>query len=94
MTATQMLNFRVKDAELRAIDAAAKAAGMNRSDFIRFALNSVLKNEVAVTVKPKPAPQTKTKCAQGQDPRTCVSAVWVKLPTGVRQCQVCGVRKG
>jgi hypothetical protein len=95
MSKQQIINFRVKDNELEAIDRRATAEGLSRSDFIRSAINlalqapsmSLSEREVHVDIKPK---QSGPQCVNGQV-RGCQTAIWVRTANRQKQCQVCGV---
>lgn len=95
-----MVNFRAKESELALIDKYAQLEGITRSDWIRNAINSVLKqsgNAVAVTERSAPTAKKELstdgpQCILGT-PTNCPSAQWVRLATGIRQCTTCGVKR-
>jgi hypothetical protein len=87
-----MLNFRVKEHEASAIDAAAKRKGLNRSDFIRKALIVAIgEDEVKRFAEIAPAKNVSPKCLDG-DYKSCKTATWSRTVTGVRQCNECGLK--
>lgn len=97
MSKTQIINFRVKDSELDAIDKRAELEGLSRSDFIRSAINLALRQDTVslsereIKQEIQAPVQTGPRCPHG-GPRGCPSAVFVKILGGKRQCQVCGVK--
>lgn len=77
-----MVNFRMTEGELDLLDRLSKAAGTTRTDYIKNCLRRAMG---ATPAKPKPS------CPNG-DPLTCSVAAWVKLPSGAKICQNCGIK--
>lgn len=91
---TQMVNFRVKDHELTLIDKYAKMEGLSRSDWIRNAINRALKNNestVGIELKERKGTNDNSQKCKFGDARQC-PANKVKLATGIKVCQTCGLR--
>jgi len=90
-----MINFRAKPGFRKMIDEAARAAGVDRSTFIRDAVEArvviapMAPRTVIGTPKRTPPPETMTQ-ASSDCPHPTESLV--KLPTGIRMCQACGAR--
>lgn len=95
MAESKMMNFRAKPHEVDLIDQAARSLGMNRSQFIRNAVQLAIaaykdRGQVRVAVE---VPASKGAGCKEGDVRGCTLAQWSKLPTGVQVCSTCGVRK-
>ena len=88
-----MLNFRVKEEWAARLDAAAEMMGQTRSSFIRQSLTNAVENVLGgkeIPKRPRMTPprvnqQTKATCPHPKESR-------VRLPTGVRQCTICGAK--
>ena len=88
--ASQMLNFRVRQEFVQALDAAAKTVGMNRSDFIRAAVERAVEGDEPVIIRrttsptrQKPVP--KNECSHPKE-------ALAKTAFGIKVCQVCGAK--
>lgn len=100
MADSQMVNFRVVANDLRRIDSVAKKLGMTRSDFIRQAVTEHVGRYTGdeTVVAPK-AGRGKAKTAEPTSkglfpdcPRNSACS-FQRLPTGVKLCTLCGVKK-
>jgi hypothetical protein len=86
--ASQMLNFRAKDQFVAVLDNAARLAGMNRSDFIRAALEKAVEgsgNGSTTTAPPQPKARKKTCPPHPQEQL-------LETQYGVKICKLCGGR--
>lgn len=86
-----MINFRAEPNELAAIDNAARQLGLNRSDFIRRAINDYLGREREVAVEVRTS--RNGECIEGKQIRDCTMKSMQKQANGVQMCVVCG-KKG
>lgn len=91
---SQMLNFRVKDAEKRLIDEAARRSGQSRTDFMRsWVMKGVremgVSHGTATIPTPKQAPKAKAT-PKAQCPHPVASRV--RTATGVKICSICGAK--
>lgn len=88
---SNMVNFRMKQSELEAIDAVANRLGVTRSDFIRDAVKERIARHVSESPVAIPSGPSQG-CKGGGNPRACQIKQLAKLATGVKVCTVCGVR--
>lgn len=91
-----MINFRVKDDDIRRLDNAAKAAGLSRSEFVRRAVSLQVAHYTGDSTPLEAAPhrgKAKEKPATPfpDCPRNAACSL-IKLPTGVKACQACSLR--
>lgn len=99
MTATKMINFRLREEDLPRLDAAAERAGMSRSDFIRQAVTEYVARldgrQGALAAEGKRG-KAKPR-AEGLKFEDCPknpACQLVRLNTGVKACRVCGRKWG
>lgn len=100
MAKSNIINFRLKDAEIEAVDRRAEQEGMSRSNFIRHAINLALQQSTLdITDRKLDQPSTTNvdlptksgpQCITGKV-RGCQAARWVRTANRQKQCQVCGV---
>ncbi len=94
-----MMNFRLREEDVPKLDAAAKAAGMTRSDFIRRGVTELVAKytgdrkplESAGGRGPALPAQNKKTMPFPDCPKNAACNL-TKLPTGIKVCQTCGVR--
>ena len=98
MSASQMVNVRLKAQEVAKVDAVATRMGMSRSEFIRKALTEALAkyagDDTPVTGVKVRGKEKKKSVTYPYD--TCPSGPqcqWVKAPTGVRICTTCKLKR-
>lgn len=93
-----MMNFRLRSEDVPKLDAAAKTAGMSRSDFIRQAITEkVARTMRSVDPEMAPAPgrgpaiKAEKKMPFPDCPRSAQCKLQ-KLPTGIKLCTSCGIK--
>jgi hypothetical protein len=99
MGKTEMMNFRLRSEDVPKLDAAAKAAGLTRSDFVRRAVTELVARytgerkpmEAAGTRGPA-APKQSSKGYPFPDCPKNPACKFQKLPTGIKLCQTCGIK--
>ena len=94
---TKMINFRMKPEEVILLDTYAKQQGVTRSDYIKRALNQAFsksKDGTSVDLSGRTRRGEKVKeCPFGGSPAKCSQADWRVLPTKVKVCTTCGIKR-
>ena len=96
MPAGNMINFRLKDDDIKRLDQAAKQAGKSRSSFVRDAVSKAVTQYTGDT-KPLEAASSRGSGVKKSGtpfldcPRNTNCSL-VRLPTGVKACQTCSLR--
>lgn len=98
MARSQMINFRLREEDIPKLDAAARTAGMTRSDFIRKAVTELVarytSHDAPLEAAPgrgQAAPKVDRKMPFADCPRN-VACKLQRLPTGVKLCSTCGIK--
>ena len=90
MAESVMINVRLKADEVSRLDAVARKLNLTRSDLIRKALSeTVTKYSGEETVITGVGVRGKAK----PDKKACPHA-FVKTATGIKVCQICGMKRG
>ena len=93
MSTSQMINFRATPDEKRAIDHAAKIAGMSRSDWIKAQIKKGLGITATPTAPLAPVQTNQPVCIINTPGPACKAAKWVKIAGGDKHCQTCGLTR-
>lgn len=98
MARSQMINFRLREEDLPKLDAAARTAGLSRSDFIRRAVTELVGKYTGTEVSIESAkvrgaalPKVDRKMPFADCPRNPACRLQ-RLPTGVKLCSSCGIK--
>lgn len=98
MPRSSMINFRLREEDIPKLDAAARTAGMTRSDFIRRAITELVakytRNETPLEAAPgrgPAAPKQDRKMPFPECPKNTACNLQ-KLPTGIKLCTTCNTK--
>lgn len=93
-----MINFRLREEDIPKLDAAARTAGMTRSDFIRKAVTELVakytRNETPLEAAAGRGPSVKQedrKMPFSDCPKNTACKLQ-KLPTGIKLCTTCNTK--
>ena len=93
-----MINFRLREEDLPKLDAAARTAGMSRSDFIRRAVTEMVGRYTgsdvsleSAKVRGVAASKVDRKMPFDDCPRNSACRLQ-RLATGVKLCSTCGIK--
>jgi Arc/MetJ-type ribon-helix-helix transcriptional regulator len=93
-----MINFRLREEDIPKLDAAARTAGMTRSDFIRRAITELVarytrhEEPLEAASGRGPAAEKPSKRQPFSDCPRNKACKLQKLPTGIKLCGTCGVK--
>lgn len=93
-----MINFRLREEDIPKLDAAARSAGMTRSDFIRQAVTELVarytRTDVALEAASGrgPAAVKEDRKMPFPDCPKNTACKLQKLPTGIKLCATCNIK--